>query len=146
MTMIQFCAAARIGHSNRLKWIYGYLQKFARAAVQVRLLESDLGELPDLGATVYMAMLNSLFTAAQIAVYQIFDVRATLQYLGVPVHHKSYMFGDNQAVVMNSSIPHSSLNKRHNTLSYHRVKEMIAATILGFYWIDGKFNPASITS
>jgi hypothetical protein len=56
------------------------------------------------------------------------------------------MFGDNQAVVMNSSIPHSSLNKRHNALSYHRVREMIVAKILGYYWIDGKLNPADIGS
>jgi hypothetical protein len=42
------------------------------------------------------------------------------------------MFDDNQAVVMNSSIPHSSLNKRHNALFYHRVREMIAAKILGY--------------
>jgi hypothetical protein len=56
------------------------------------------------------------------------------------------MFGDNQAVVMNSSIHHSSLNKRHNALSYHCVREMIAARILGYYWIDGKLNPADIVS
>jgi hypothetical protein len=45
---------------------------------------------------------------------------------------------------MNSSIPHSSLNKRPITRSYHRVREMIAAKILGYYWLDGKLNPADI--
>jgi hypothetical protein len=38
------------------------------------------------------------------------------------------------------------LNKRHNALAYHRVCEMIAAKILGYYWIDGKKNPADIVS
>jgi hypothetical protein len=56
------------------------------------------------------------------------------------------MFRDNQVVVVNSSIPHSSLNKRHNALSYHQVGEMIAAKVLGYYWIDGKMNPADIVS
>ena len=56
------------------------------------------------------------------------------------------MFGDNQDVVTNSSIPHSSLNKRHNALSYRRVTEMIAAKVLGYYWIDGKKNPSDIVS
>jgi hypothetical protein len=65
---------------------------------------------------------------------------------GSSVKHRSYIFGDNQAVVMNSSIPHSSLNKRHNALSYHQVREMIAVKILGYYWIDGKLNPADIVS
>jgi hypothetical protein len=64
----------------------------------------------------------------------------------VPVREKSYMFGDNQSVVTNSSIPHSSLHKRHNALSYHRVREMIAAKILGYYLIDGKHNPADIVN
>jgi hypothetical protein len=56
------------------------------------------------------------------------------------------MFGDNQAVVSNSTIPHSSLNKRQNALAYHRVREMISAKILGYYWIDGKRNPSDIVS
>ena len=97
-------------------------------------------------ATVETATFGSEFTAARIAVDQIIDLRITLRYLGVPVNKKSYMFGDNQAVVMNSSIPHSSLSKRHNALGYHRVREMIAAKVLGYYWIDGKSNPADVVS
>jgi hypothetical protein len=62
----------------------------------------------------------------------------------VPVNEKIYMFGDNQSVVTNSTIPHSLLNKRHNALAYHRVREMIAAKALSYYWIDGKSNPADI--
>jgi hypothetical protein len=97
-------------------------------------------------STVESATFGSEFTAARIAVDQILDMRMTLRYLGVPVSTKSYMFGDNQAVVKSSTIPHSSLNKRHNALAYHRVREMMAAKILGYYWIDGKNNPADITS
>jgi hypothetical protein len=97
-------------------------------------------------ATVETATFGSEFTSARIAVDQIIDLRTTLRYLGVPLYHKSFMFGDNQAVVMNSSNPHESLNKRHNTLSYQRAREMIAAKILGYYWIDGKLNPADIVS
>ena len=97
-------------------------------------------------ATVETATFGSEFTAARIAVDQIIDLRITLRYLGVPVNEKSYMFGDNQAVVTNSSIPHSSLSKRHNALSYHRVREMIAARVLGYYWVDGESNPADIVS
>jgi hypothetical protein len=47
--MSRFWAAPRIGHLNYLKRIYGYLKKFASAAVHVRLLKPDLGlgELPN---------------------------------------------------------------------------------------------------
>jgi hypothetical protein len=54
------------------------------------------------------------------------------------------MFEVNQAVVMNISIPHSSFNKRQNALVYHRVSKLIPVKILGYYWIDGKNNPADI--
>ncbi len=84
--------------------------------------------------------------AARIATEHIIDIRNTLRYLGVPVHGKSYMFGDNQSVIQSSTIPHSPLNKRHNALAYHRVREAIAAGILRFIKIDGKDNPADVLS
>jgi hypothetical protein len=82
-------------------------------------------------ATVETATFGSEFAAARIAADQIIDLRTTLRYLGVPVHKKSFMFGDNNLVVTNSTILHSSLNKRHNALAYHRVREI--ADILGYY-------------
>jgi hypothetical protein len=77
---------------------------------------------------------------------QIINLRTILRYLWVPAHQKSFRFGNNQVVVMNSFTPHSSLNKRHNTLSYHQVREMITAKTIGYYWIDRKLNPADIVS
>jgi hypothetical protein len=76
--------------------------------------------------------------AARIAVDQIVDLRSTLRYLGVSIKGQSFMFGDNQAVVNNSAFPHSCLSKRHNALSYHRVREAIAAKVVNYYWVDGK--------
>ena len=97
-------------------------------------------------ATVETAMYGSEFVAARIATEQIIDLHTTLHYLGVPVKSKSYMFGDNKSVVTSSTIPHSGLNKQHNALSYHHVREAIAAKILGFFHMDGKKNPADVLS
>jgi hypothetical protein len=83
---------------------------------------------------------------AKIAVDQIIKLRTTLRCVGVPVNEKSYIFGDNQSVCTICTIPHSSLNKRLNALAYHSVREMIAADILGNYWIGGKNNPANVVS
>ena len=96
-------------------------------------------------ATVETATYGSEFNAARTATEQIMDLRYTLRMLGVPIVH-SYMFGDNKSVVLNSTVPHSQLNKRHNALAYHRVREAIAAGILQFFHIDGKKNPADIIS
>jgi hypothetical protein len=52
------------------------------------------------------------------------------------------MFGDNQEIVPNSSIPHFSLNKRNIVLAYHCVCKIIATKTLGYYWMDGKKDQA----
>ena len=56
------------------------------------------------------------------------------------------MFGDNESVVTSSTIPHSQLNKRWTALSYHRVREAIAAQVFDFWHIPGTINPADILS
>ena len=70
------------------------------------------------------------FVAAKTATEQIMDLRSTLRYLGVPIMTRAYIFGDNKSGALNSTIPQSILNKRHNMLSYHRVREAIPAKIL----------------
>jgi hypothetical protein len=96
--------------------------------------------------TVETATYGSEFVAARIATEQIIDMRTTLRYLGVPIMGRAYMFGDNQSVITSSTIPHSQLNKRHNALSYHRVREAIVAKIMHFCYVSGKENPADILS
>jgi hypothetical protein len=95
-------------------------------------------------ATVETATYGSEFVAARTAADQIVDLRTTLRYLGVPVRGKSYLFGDNKSVISSSTLPHSALKKRHHALSYHRVREGIAAKIFGFYKIAGQDNPADL--
>lgn len=97
-------------------------------------------------ATVETATFGSEFVAARTATDQIIDVRTTLRYFGVPITHKSYMFGDNQSVVTNSTLPHSTLQQRHHALAYHRVREAIASKVISYHWIDGTTNPADILS
>ena len=97
-------------------------------------------------STVETATYGSEFVAARTAVDQIIDIRTTFRYLGVPIRDKSYMFGDNRSVVTSSTIPNSTISKRHHLASYHRVREAIAAKYISFHWKDGKSNPADILS
>ena len=71
--------------------------------------------------TVETATYGSEFVAARQAVEQVMDLRYSLRMMGVPLDGPAWMFGDNASVITSSNIPHSSLNKRHNALSYHRV-------------------------
>ena len=97
-------------------------------------------------ATVENATYGSEFVAAKTAPEQIVDIRQTLRYLGVPIKSKVYMYGDSKSVMTSSTAPHSLLSKRHNILSYHRVREAIAAKILVFHWCDSSQNENGILS
>ncbi len=97
-------------------------------------------------ATVETATYGSEFVAARTCVEQVMDLRLTLRYLGVPIRTRSFMFGDNKTVVESSIRPHAKLHKRHMALSFHRVREAIAAKIIAFYHIEGVLNPADVLS
>ena len=99
-----------------------------------------------LQATVETATYGSEFVATRICVEQIIEMRNTLRYLGVPVYGSSIMFGDNMSVVDSSSMPHAKLHKRHHALSFHKVREAVAAKICKYFHVRGDTNPADVLS
>jgi hypothetical protein len=60
--------------------------------------------------------------------------------LGVPVIGPTMMYGDNRAVILNTTVPSSQLKKKHNAIAYHRVRESIAAGIVFFQHISTTIN------
>ena len=54
--------------------------------------------------------------------------------LGVPVDGPSFMLGDNNSMVLNTSVPSSVLKKKHHACAYH-VCEAIAGGIVNFVHI-----------
>jgi hypothetical protein len=97
-------------------------------------------------ATVETATYGSEFVAGRVAVDRAIDLRLSLRYLGVEVKGRTYMFTDNQSVFVNATLPQSPLKKRHQALSYHRVREAIAAGIINLFKIAGSKNPTDILS
>ena len=53
-------------------------------------------------------------------------------------------FFDNEAVVRNTSMPESTLKKKHISICYHMVREAVAANILRVTKEDGKTNLADV--
>jgi hypothetical protein len=64
--------------------------------------------------------------------------------IGIPLKGPSQVLCDNKGVVLNTTLPSSTLKKKHNAISYHRVREAVAAGIARVYHIDGKDNMADI--
>eukprot|EP00977_Amphora_coffeiformis_P018288 scaffold6373_cov229-Amphora_coffeaeformis.AAC.1 len=82
--------------------------------------------------------------AARQATERIVDLRYTLHSFSVPLDGPAWLFGDNKSVATSSTIPHSTLGKRWNALSYHHAREAIAGGWLRFEHIPGTENPADV--
>jgi hypothetical protein len=90
---------------------------------------------------------ESVVAASSCAcVEQNIDLRITARYCGVPIRAQSYMFGDNKTVVETSMQINAKLHRHHTIIAFHHVRECIAITMVGFYFIPCKSNPADIMS
>ena len=97
-------------------------------------------------ASTHSATFGTEHAATRTATEQISQNRNYFRYLGVPINDVTYLFGDNKTTVDSASVPHSKLNKRHTALSYHYVRERIAAGFLRYVWLPGKLNVADVLS
>ena len=63
---------------------------------------------------------------------------------GVPIDGPADVFFDNQSVFTNVSIPSCVVNKKHNSIFYHRVREAHTSGTIGVGWISGEYNKSDI--
>jgi hypothetical protein len=67
-----------------------------------------------------------------------------LRMFGIPLEGSANVFCDNQSVVINASIPLSTLKKKQNAIAYHKGREAIAAGIIRVAKVDGDKNLADL--
>jgi hypothetical protein len=65
-----------------------------------------------------------------IAKDMISALRIKLKCFGLPLSRLTNVFCDNNGVVQNTSIPESTLSKKHNAINYHIIHEAVAAGII----------------
>jgi hypothetical protein len=76
--------------------------------------------------TVESSTFGSEFVAMRQAVDLIQGLRYKLRMMGIPIDGPANVFCDNQAVVQNTTMPESTLKKKHVAICYHRVREACA--------------------
>ena len=94
--------------------------------------------------TVETSTFGSEFVAARTATEMIQGLRYKLRMFGVPVSGFARVFIDNQSVVTNSTQAHSTLQKKHCSICYHRVREAIASDMMRVAKIHTTKNLADI--
>ena len=94
--------------------------------------------------TVETSTYGAEFNAMRTATEEIMAHRYILRSLGVPVSRPTILYGDNMGVIQNATMPLAQCKKKHNALSFHRVREAAAHHITDPRKIDTNDNYADI--
>jgi hypothetical protein len=88
--------------------------------------------------TVETSFYGSELVASRVATELILGFSYMLRSLEVALDGPALMLGDNMSVVLNTTVPSSFLKKKHNAISYHRIREAIAARIMKSSYIKSE--------
>ena len=77
--------------------------------------------------TVKTSTFGAEFCAMRCAVEMLEALRYKLRMFGVPIDGPANVYCDNEAVYKNTSIPESTLKKKHHSIAYHRCREAVAS-------------------
>ena len=80
--------------------------------------------------TVEASTYGSELVAMRVVRDRIVEMRIKCKSIGLPLVGPTEVYCDNQGVIMNTSIPGSTLLKKHNSINYHIVRKSAAAGIL----------------
>jgi hypothetical protein len=76
--------------------------------------------------TIETSTFGSEFVALKIATEMLRGLSYKLRMMGIPISGPSYIYSDNNSVVINSSLPASTLKKKSNSIAYHCLWESVA--------------------
>ena len=98
------------------------------------------------------AIASSTYAAEFMALRTATEEAQTLRYMlrcfGIPIPNDGSMptriFGDNLGVIQNATDADADLKKKHVAISFHVVREAIAAGTIAPFWLMGEFNMSDI--
>lgn len=94
--------------------------------------------------TVESSTFGLEIVALRISIELVEGLICKLKMMGVPLAGVCNVFCDNQSVVTNITRPESPIKKKHNSITYHRAREAIAAEIIRVAKEDSETNLADI--
>ena len=96
------------------------------------------------GSGIETSSFGAEFMAMKQCCEYIRGLRYKLRMMGIPVDLPTYVFGDNQSVLANTSHPHSNLKKKSNSIAYHFVREGVAKDEWRTTYLNTHLNPADL--
>ena len=86
--------------------------------------------------TVETLTFGSEFVAMRQAFEMIKSLNYKLRMFSIPICDNAKVFGDNNSVILNCSVPESTLKKKHHSINYNYVRECVAAGIGLVFKVD----------
>ena len=71
-------------------------------------------------------------------------LRYKLRMMGIPVNNPCFIYGYNQSMLWNTTVPESTLKKKSNSIAYHMVREGAARDEWRTSYVRTAMNPADI--
>jgi hypothetical protein len=87
---------------------------------------------------------GSEFVAMKTATEYARALRYKLRMMGIQCDEQTYVYGDNQSVLANTSTPESQLKKKSNSIAYHFVREGCARDEWRTTYVNTHDNPADL--
>jgi hypothetical protein len=94
--------------------------------------------------SVETSSFGSEFTAMKQCTEYVRGLRYKLRMMGIPCEGPTYVFGDNQSVLFNTTIPESTLKKKTQSIAYHFVREGAAKDEWRTAYVNTHLNPADL--
>ena len=91
---------------------------------------------------VQSSTFSAEFMALRTATELILGLRFLLRSLGVPVNEPTKTYGDNEASIHNATRFTACLKRKHNAISYLRVRECVAAGVIDLVHLSTELNYA----
>ena len=90
--------------------------------------------------TIESSTFGSEFVALKIATELNKGIRYKLRMFGIPIDGPTNTFCDNNSVVQNVTRPESVLQKKHNCIAYHKVRESVTSQAMRILHEPGNSN------
>ena len=87
---------------------------------------------------------GSEFVAMKQCCEYLRGLRYKLRMMGIPVTNPAFIFGDNQSVLWNTTVPDSTLKKKSSSVAYHFVREGVAKDEWRTAYVNTKLNPSDV--
>ena len=116
-----------------------------RTYLEARVYKSKLcSYLSKKQTSVETSSFGSEFAAMKQCCEYLRGLRYRLWMMGIPVNNPVFIYGDNQSVLWNTSVPESMLKKKSNSIAYHFVREGVARDEWRTAYVNTHENPADL--